>query len=152
MGQCEVCQRVKRRKRNGRASIIKHHLNYKPSITMEVCLSCHRSIHNVERGEAPGRNLNVDRYKIIKELLLSRAGIKQADMLEHKSTSPMIGIRIDVSVYTILEEMAKKKGITVSAFIKGKVEEYARLAREAVPVKEEFVVIGGQRFRKYSGT
>ena len=114
MGQCEVCQRVKRRKRNGRASIIKHHLNYKPSITMEVCLSCHRSIHNVEKGEAPGRNLNVDRYKIIKELLLSRAGIKQADMLEHKSSSPVIGIRIDVSVYTILEEMAKKKGITVS--------------------------------------
>ena len=66
--------------------------------------------------------------------------------------SVMIGIRIDVSVNTILEEMAKKKGITVSAFVKGKVEEYARLAKEAVPVKEEFVVIGGQRFRKYSGT
>ena len=66
--------------------------------------------------------------------------------------SVMIGIRVSVSVNTILEEMAKKKGITVSAFVKGKVEEYARLAREAVPVKEEFVVIGGQRFRKYSGT
>ena len=67
-------------------------------------------------------------------------------------SSVMIGIRVSISVNTILEEMAKKKGVTVSAFIKGKVEEYARLAREAVPVKEEFVVIGGQRFRKYSGT
>ena len=42
--------------------------------------------------------------------------------------SVMIGIRVSVSVNAILEEMAKKKGITVSAFVKGKVEEYARLA------------------------
>jgi len=64
--------------------------------------------------------------------------------------SVMIGIRVSVSVNTILEEMAKRKGMTVSAFVKGKVEEYARLAREVVPVKEELVVIGGQRFRKQS--
>ena len=42
--------------------------------------------------------------------------------------SVMIGIRVSVSVNAILEEMAKKRGITVSAFVKGKVEEYARLA------------------------
>ena len=64
--------------------------------------------------------------------------------------SVMIGIRVSVSVNTILEEMAKRKGMTVSAFVKGKVEEYARLAREVVPVKEKLVVIGGQRFRKQS--
>jgi len=64
--------------------------------------------------------------------------------------SVMIGIRVSEAVNTILLEMARKKGVTVSAFIKGKVEEYARLANESVNATKpvEYVVIGGQRFKK----
>ena len=61
--------------------------------------------------------------------------------------SVMIGIRVTDSVNTILSKMAEKKGMTVSAFVRGKVEEYARLANEPV-TKEEYVVVGGQRFKK----
>ena len=71
--------------------------------------------------------------------------------------SVMIGIRVNVSVNTILEEMAKKKGMTVSAFIKGKVEEYVRLAsvhtnngvnKNVLTDKEgrKYKLIGGRRF------
>jgi len=60
--------------------------------------------------------------------------------------SVMIGIRVSEGVNTILEEIASKKGKTVSAFVKGKVEEYVRLAN--VNATEEYVVIGGQRFKK----
>ena len=63
--------------------------------------------------------------------------------------SVMIGIRVSEAVNTILEEMAAKKGVTVSSLIKGKVEEYARLATQTVnTVNKEYVVIGGQRFLK----
>ena len=59
--------------------------------------------------------------------------------------SVVVSIRIDDSVNTILVRMAEKKGLTVAAFIKGKVEEYARLA---TVTNDEYVVIGGQRFKK----
>jgi len=64
--------------------------------------------------------------------------------------SVMIGIRVSDAVNTILTKMAEKKGETVSAFIKGKVEEYARLANESVNTTQptEYVVIGGTRFKK----
>ena len=63
--------------------------------------------------------------------------------------SAVVSVRLSDSVYAIVEEMAEKKGMTVSAFIKGKVEEYARLAQGAVnATKEEYVIIGGQRFKK----
>jgi len=63
--------------------------------------------------------------------------------------SVVVSVRVDDSVYTILKRMAAKKGMTVSAFVKGKVEEYARLANESVNTTEtEYVVIGGRRFRK----
>ena len=62
--------------------------------------------------------------------------------------SVVVSIRISDDVYTILESMAKKKGFTVSGFVKAKVREYARLASESVGTNEEYVVIGGQRFRK----
>ena len=61
--------------------------------------------------------------------------------------SVVVSIRLDDSVYTIVKERAEKKGVTVSAFIKGKVEEYARLANQSEK-KEEYIVIGGQRFKK----
>ena len=66
--------------------------------------------------------------------------------------SVVVSIRVTDSVYTILLKMAEKKGMTVSGFIKGKVEEYARLASEAVKPTgpDEYVVIGGRRFRKPS--
>ena len=64
--------------------------------------------------------------------------------------SAVVSVRLSDSVYAIVEEMAKKKGMTVSAFIKGKVEEYARLAEGAVNAQKptEYVVIGGRRFKK----
>lgn len=62
--------------------------------------------------------------------------------------STVIGIRVSKAVNTILMEMAEKKGMTVSAFIKSKVEEYVRLANEPVDKPTEYVVIGGQRLRK----
>ena len=64
--------------------------------------------------------------------------------------SVVVSIRLDDSVYAILSEMAGRKGITVSAFIKGKVKEYARLADESNNATKpaEYVVIGGQRLRK----
>lgn len=62
--------------------------------------------------------------------------------------SVVVSIRVTDSVYTTLEEMADRKGLTVSGFIKSKVTEYARLAN--VNTTEEYVVIGGQRFRKSS--
>ena len=64
--------------------------------------------------------------------------------------SIVVGIRISKAVNTILEKMAEKKGMTVSAFVKGKVEEYARLANEPVNTTkpEEYVLIGGVRYKK----
>ncbi len=62
--------------------------------------------------------------------------------------SVVVSIRLDDSVYTILEMMAEKKALTVSGFVKSKVTEYARLANESVNTTEEFVVVGGQRLRK----
>ena len=66
--------------------------------------------------------------------------------------SVMIGIRVSDAVNTILTKMAEKKGETVSAFIKGKVEEYARLANEIVSATklDEHVVVGGRKFRKHN--
>ena len=60
----------------------------------------------------------------------------------------MVCIRVSDSFYTTMYEMADSKGLTVSGFIKSKVTEYARLAN--VNTTEEYVVIGGQRFRKSS--
>ena len=60
--------------------------------------------------------------------------------------SVVVSMRVDDSVYRILEEMANKKGITVAALIKGKVEEFARLASQSVN-KEEYVVVGGVRYK-----
>lgn len=80
--------------------------------------------------------------------------IKREEVHEHKEmkgrNSVVVSIRVDDSVYTILAEKAEKKGMTVSAFIKVKVEEYARLAQEfnGASKPEEYVVIGGQRFKK----
>ena len=62
--------------------------------------------------------------------------------------SVVVSIRLSDSVYTILKEMAGKKGMTVSAFIKGKVEEYTRLANVNTT---EYVVIGGVRYKKPLG-
>ena len=42
--------------------------------------------------------------------------------------SVVLSIRIAEDVHTIIKELADKKGVSISAFIKGKVEEYARLA------------------------
>lgn len=61
--------------------------------------------------------------------------------------STVVGIRFGDDIFVILEEIADKKGITVSAFIKGKVEEFVRLAKQSLD-KEEFVVVGGTKFRK----
>lgn len=68
--------------------------------------------------------------------------------------SVVVSIRVVDSVYTTLVRMAEKKGMTASAFIKGKVEEYTRLAEESVNTTKptEYVVIGGQRFRKLGKT
>lgn len=62
--------------------------------------------------------------------------------------SVVVSIRIPDDVYAMIEKMAEKKRVTVSVFIKGKVEEYARLTEEAVVKSDEYVVIGGQRFKK----
>ncbi len=62
--------------------------------------------------------------------------------------SAVVSLRLSDSVYTIVGVMAEKKGMTVSAFIKSKIEEYARLADESTPRTEEYVVIGGQRLKK----
>ena len=65
--------------------------------------------------------------------------------------SVMIGIRVSEAVNKTLEELASKRGITVSAYVKAKVEDFVnRIENTTNPVNkpEEYVVIGGQRFRK----
>ena len=57
----------------------------------------------------------------------------------------VLSIRIPATVYSILQVNADKKGITVAAFVKHKIEEYARLA--VPPVQEEYKVIGGVKYR-----
>ena len=66
--------------------------------------------------------------------------------------SIMIGFRVSESVNSKLRELADKRGVTVSAYVKAKVEDFVnRVDNTIKPVnttKEEYVVIGGQRFKK----
>ncbi|KKN64745.1 hypothetical protein LCGC14_0488770 [marine sediment metagenome] len=62
--------------------------------------------------------------------------------------STVVSLRLPDSVYTIVKEMADKKGVTVTAFIKAKIEEYARLAGDVQTSDPGYVVIGGQMIRK----
>ena len=65
----------------------------------------------------------------------------------------MIGIRVSEDVNTILKELAQKRGVTVSAFVKGKVEEYATRVVNTIPDMNKGTnavntkVIGGVRYR-----
>ena len=77
-------------------------------------------------------------------------GHRNVDLTKRGRNSVVVAIRIHKNTYTIVKEMADKKGVSVSAFIKSKVEEYARLAGETVNTTKpvEYVVIGGRRFKK----
>ena len=61
--------------------------------------------------------------------------------------SVMIGIRVSESVNSKLKELADKRGVTVSAYIKAKLDDFVNRVEKTV--NNEYVVVGGVRYRKH---
>lgn len=125
------------------------------------CERCGKPLKRFELHHRDGCGLNWDKENLMVLCPLCHRHItwennghkkrKSADLTKRGRNSVVVAIRIHTETYTIIREMANKKGVTVSAFIKGKVEEYARLAGESTTQPDEYVVIGGRRFKKPEG-
>ena len=144
MRRCELCGATTNKKRK-RSTIERHHISYKPSIVVDLCASCHAIVSNYERNPDV-YNIDEPRFKVLKRY----DELKETKQAEEREGTHILSIRLTNSVMYTIDQMAGKKWMTVSAFVKGKVEEYARLANETVNTTKpkEYVVIGGVRYKK----
>ena len=60
--------------------------------------------------------------------------------------SVMIGFRVSEDVNNKLKELASKRGITVSAYVKAKVEDFVNRVDQTTKPVNSYKIIGGVRY------
>ena len=140
---CGLCGKRKMRKRSGNAGIDVHHINYEPEVVIRICRPCHSLAHNIEKGmifdEANKKYPLMQLYNRIKREKLSSFQINESDIKSHvPKGSPLITFRLpNEDVYT-LQERAKIKGKTFSAYIRDCLEYIMRHNLDAVQQNQSF--------------